>query len=742
MAQQDEWEVVPNDDWEPVTPLPTPPNSFGNSVINPPMINQPPVSEPTTWWGGFRKGLTDYAGEELHKLTPSGMAENPLLQSAAQPKTMGDMLNLLVLPSNIPNIGKLLPKGKLSQVAESVANPIAHEIPDFDLSLRHPDLVPVGAEPIIPKNPVKSADDMIYEMAQNKFNMGREQPITQPGLGEMHTTVDKSTVAEVGALERMQGMSDEEFLATTKKPTSDVLPTTAKDMPSSQELPTGPQKDKFANLSSEEVNDLFSKPIKRKELEQILIAPSKAEVNDMLQKGYIFDGLDDKGQFKFKYQSEPTGPLESTIGETRGSGGNKPPRDGSVVDSEGGGNGGDGHIGPLADVQRPSRTAEALNLPRAIMASMDFSAPLRQGMPLIHKKQFWTSLDDMFKAWGSEGAFREIQKSIAEKPLFKPRVGKGGVQLPSFAEDAGLKLTDLTDLSKREEMLMSTWAEKIPGVRRSNRAYTSFLNKLRADTFEDLINKGKIFGANGETNLPLAREIANFVNTASGRGSLGKLESSAVALNSMFFSPRLIASRLTMLNPNYYIMANPMVRKEALKSLFAVAAVGNTIGELSKMAGAEVENDPTSSDFRKIKIGDTRIDPFAGFQQYIVAANRLIQGRTKSSTTGQEYNLGEKFGRPTRLDVAGRFAESKLNPVLSFATGMLRGKDFTGQPFNVPEEIASRFVPIFLQDLKQLATENPDLLPLPENYQNFFPQNLPMALPSMFGMGVQQYESR
>lgn len=403
-------------------------------------------------------------------------------------------------------------------------------------------------------------------------------------------------------------------------------------------------------------------------------------------------------------------------------------------------------IGSLADEKKGSMAAEILNFPRAIMASMDFSAPLRQGLPLIHKKEFWSSLDDMFKAWGSEEAFRAIQNSIADKPLFKERVGPKGKMLPSFAEDAGLKLTDLTNLSNREEALMSTWAEKIPGVRRSNRAYTAFLNKLRADSFESLVKSGKVFGADGEVNAPLAKELANFVNTASGRGSLGKLEQSAVALNSTFFAPRLIASRLQMFNPWAFYKASPMVRKETLKSLFAIAAAGNLVTQLGSMAGGEVESDPTSSDFGKLKFGNTRLDPYAGFQQYLVLANRLIQGRIKSSTTGNEYNLGEKFGRATRFDVATRFAESKLNPVMSFITGWLHGKDpVTGQPFDVPEEMVQRLTPIMLQDLKQLATENPDLIPFVHDdnpYEEFHPENLPFAVLAAFGMGVQNYESR
>lgn len=367
---------------------------------------------------------------------------------------------------------------------------------------------------------------------------------------------------------------------------------------------------------------------------------------------------------------------------------------------------------------------EAVNLPRAIMASSDFSAPLRQGLGLFHRKEYWTSFDDMFKSFGSDKAFRAVQESIQSQPNFK------------LAQDSNLSLTDLYGLSNREEQFMSTWAERIPimgrGIRASNRAYVGFLNKLRADTFNSLVNNLEKAGLKPHENLILTKELAAYINTATGRGSLGKLEAHANTLNSVLFSPRLQASRLQLLGkpfmPSTYMKMNPAIRKEYLKTLFSMAGVGTAVVELGKLAGGKVINDPTSSDFRKLKIGNTRLDPYAGMQQYLVAASRLMTNEQTSSNTGRTYELGGKFGSPTRLDVAGRFVESKLNPVLSFATTMLRGKDFTGQPVHVQTEIANRFIPIIVQDVLELAQEDPNMIPL--------------AIPASFGMGMQTYSGK
>lgn len=465
-------------------------------------------------------------------------------------------------------------------------------------------------------------------------------------------------------------------------------------------------------------------------------------------KGYEYLEDTPDGRMKFKYTGKKVDPvLEGEVGLI------KPTP--SAAHKQ---------LGPLADKVKENKFIEGYNLSRGLMASLDFSAPFRQGIGLVHKKEFWKAMPDMFRAAKSEEGFRAIQDSIAERPLFKPRVGPKGKVLPSFAEQAGLKLTDLTDLSKREEAIMSTWAEKVPGVRGSNRAYTAFLNKLRADTFETLIKDGKVFGADGETNIVLSRELANFVNTATGRGDLGKLEKSAVTLNSILFSPRLIASRLQLLAMPFYTSANPMVRKEALKSLFAIAAVGNAVGQLGKLAGGEVDNNPNSSDFGKLKIGDTRIDPYAGFQQYIVAANRLMRPNfakisgmkdvdtgfvpadiasgylgtggqeVTSSTSGRTYDLWNPKGPfdPTHAKKAMEFMRGKSHPVIGFIWSLMSGrKEMSGKPMNfstlnpMENALAQRFIPILLQDLYELQQADPALIPL--------------AIPAAFGVGIQHY---
>ena len=360
---------------------------------------------------------------------------------------------------------------------------------------------------------------------------------------------------------------------------------------------------------------------------------------------------------------------------------------------------------------------EIANIPRSLMASYDLSAPLRQGVFLIGRpKQFAPAFKDMFKHFFSEKSYKSLMEGIATRPTYK------------VMKESNLALTDIAKgFSAREEEFMSSLAEKIPiigkGVRMSGRAYTGFLNKLRADVFDDIVKKGAELGIDDPKFL---KDTAKFINTATGRGGLGPLEGSATILNTTLFSPRLVASRLHLLNPVFYAKLHPQARKEALKSLFTFGATATTVASLAKMGGAEIGVDPRSADFMKVKLGNTRFDILGGFQQPIRTAAQFISGKIVSSTTGKTMTMGEGYKPLTRTQVLGRFFESKEAPVVSLATAIARGRNTLGEKTDVPTEVMNRLVPMVAQDLKELHDEQGA-------------KGLPAVIPAIFGVGVQTY---
>lgn len=374
-----------------------------------------------------------------------------------------------------------------------------------------------------------------------------------------------------------------------------------------------------------------------------------------------------------------------------------------------------------------ARTAglEIANVPRAIMASLDLSFGLRQGVMLAarHPTLFAKSFVKQFQWFKSERAFRDTIAEIKSRPTYP------------LMQESGLALTEIgKNMAAREEPFMGAApVEKIPVlgsiVRGSNRAFAGFANKLRADVFDYLIDKAEKLGRNPHEDAKLATDIATVVNTASGRGRLGAtLERAAPALNAGFFSPRLMASRLQSLNPVYYIKLDKFARAEALKTLLSFVGAGTTIVGLAKLAGADVGLDWRSADFGKIKIGKTRIDVWGGFSQYARLAGQWITGEVVSSTSGKKMTLGEGYKPLTRLDITQRFLEYKTAPVVSFALGLMKGQGQFGEKYNLTDELARRFVPMIISDAIDIYKEDPKALPL-------------SAL-GVFGLGVQTYSRR
>ena len=185
-----------------------------------------------------------------------------------------------------------------------------------------------------------------------------------------------------------------------------------------------------------------------------------------------------------------------------------------------------------------------------------------------------------------------------------------------------------------------------------------------------------------------------------------------------------------MLNPVYYARLSPKARGTAIQSGEAFATVALATLAAASAAGAAVEWDPRSSDFAKIKIGNTRYDIMGGLQQNIVLAARELTGEKKSSTTGETKSITSgKFGAPSRLSVLSDAIQNKETPVLSAGSRILRGKDIGGNPVNPWNEIDKLFIP--LSPAQTYSTiKDKGLVP-----------GLALSAPGFVGAGVQTYGS-
>lgn len=357
--------------------------------------------------------------------------------------------------------------------------------------------------------------------------------------------------------------------------------------------------------------------------------------------------------------------------------------------------------------------SDIINAPKSFLATLNFHAPLRQGIGLIHKAEFWQALPTMIKSMGSEEFYQNMMNGIEESPDY------------AFAKTMGLRMTDARDLDNREEQFISKLPEKLPlglgaTIRMFSRGYMGFLNKLRFDTFNNLTNHLQDTQLSKEEYINASRQVATFVNNATGRGDLGRLEKMGDELNMIFFSPRMIASRYHMLSsvfkPSTYTTLNPDVRQEYLKSLLAIAGFIGGVNALGAIIGMKSRKNPISSDFGKLKEDNTRVDPGAGFLQDVTFAARFLMNEEETST-GKNVQFGSNFNAPTRLSLTSNFAQSKLSPAAQFAVDLAKGTDFEGKPVNlapqnISREVMDKFTPMVLGDLYNLYKNDPKLFPL------------------------------
>ena len=391
--------------------------------------------------------------------------------------------------------------------------------------------------------------------------------------------------------------------------------------------------------------------------------------------------------------------------------------------------------------------SDVVNMPKSLMASADLSAPLRQGAILSARHPVLATR-----------AFKEmINQFLSGKEAQKWHDDLIRTDGYIRAKKSGLFISEpMARLVAKEEAFMSNLAEKIPVygrfVKGSNRAYSAFLNKMRMDVFNQHHKALMDAGFKGEVMKKELEAMAYLINNFTGRGGLGKAEIAAPLLNSLFFAPRFVKSRLniladtasgfgliqgglakTSIGRGFGLKGTitPRARIEAYKAMASYIGMGWTVLQLAKLAGADVEADPRSSDFGKIKIGDTRYDIWAGLQQPAVLFSRLKTQATKSTRTGKITPLGEGYKADDGLDVLGRFMRTKTSPQLSTFLSHQSGEFMDRKPFSWGEAAKGMVIPLVYQDLLSAYQEKGvggavDILP-----------TLP---PSFFGVGVQTYD--
>lgn len=358
---------------------------------------------------------------------------------------------------------------------------------------------------------------------------------------------------------------------------------------------------------------------------------------------------------------------------------------------------------------------------RALMTSIDWSGLLRQGGFIVfsHPERVPGAVVKMFHATFSDQKAYEIMEEIMNRP-----------NAPLYMRDKLFLAEPGGRLTRQEEYFMSEWAHRIPiigkGVEASERAYTTVLNVLRADSYDAMMDG---LAKNGEVTVEEGRAIANYVNIATGRGNLGDLERAAVTMNTIFFAPRYVVSRFQLIL-GMPLKGGTAATRKAIAKDYGRYAIGMTaVYTLGMLAGGSLEWDPTKGDFGKIRFGNTRLDPMSGFAQASIFGARSFAA-LGSLVTGKTEQPG--FGGFTYWDTTTFLLRTKLSPALSIPYDALSGENVVHEEID-PSTLKYWIelpMPLALRDIKEAMEEEG------------VPSGTAAGILSIFGVGIQVYSQK
>jgi len=367
---------------------------------------------------------------------------------------------------------------------------------------------------------------------------------------------------------------------------------------------------------------------------------------------------------------------------------------------------------------------DAANIPRAMLASGDLSVTFRQlALAVSRKPQYLPKvLKVQLQTLFSPKNWRAISEAGLSNPDVQLFVEKGMYRAPEPGKA-------IARLWMREEQFQSNLAERIPVVgkmiKASERAFTAGANAMRdsmAKDYASLLRKKNLL------NDENVEGLAQVINWATGRGSFPKnIRSTAPVLNAFFFAPRYVLSRIYD-TPRLLASTNPIVRQEAWRTVFQFLGAGGSILGLAKLSGAEIEFNPLSSDVGKIKVGNTRLDIWAGFIQYYRFAAQLTMGKREITGTKKEQELD-------RLQVIWRMLQSKGSPIFGLVVDLLSGETYTGEPMyeggweTLGREAKNRLLFLVAQDILEAIQANGLVGGL-------------VGIPATLGVGAVSYEEK
>jgi len=367
------------------------------------------------------------------------------------------------------------------------------------------------------------------------------------------------------------------------------------------------------------------------------------------------------------------------------------------------------------------------NIPRVLKTTIDLSAPFRQGVRLMagHPIEFAKAFYKMHKLAFNKDAYDKFIAEIVSSDKY------------ALIKASGLSITDATGAQKaREEQFWNNiisntlessllnkvtfgLAKKFDNItfKASERGYSGFIDMMRLNVFLDAVKVMERQGITFENNKEAYKELAAYVNAATGRGDTGRMgQRTMEILNTAFFSPKFMKSlydyvrSVTKAATGAGTELPPSVRKMIVKDFIGFIGVGYMLSALAQAAvkGNDdddekgLELDGRSTDFMKVVSGKTRYEMWSGFQPMVRTIWQYITGESKSTKDGSIKKVdGSVFGGRDRNDLIVQFFGNKLSPNAGFLYKWNSGKGSDFEPFDAKKELKNMFIPMSIDLLSE-----------------------------------------
>jgi hypothetical protein len=283
-------------------------------------------------------------------------------------------------------------------------------------------------------------------------------------------------------------------------------------------------------------------------------------------------------------------------------------------------------------------------------------------------------------------------------------------------------------LPKTEEQFPTSLPERIPVVGRvftaSENAFLGSGLRMRTRLFDLMTEMAKENGVDLGDKYQI-ESIGKIVNALTARGQWGKKKGMAhPAVRLFLWAPKMLKGNIDVLLAHHIQDISPFARKQAATNIAKIASELAVIYMISNaLVPGSAEYDPRSSNFGRIKIGDTRFDPTGGMSQLVTLATRLalffsnITGASelmfgkkipekKSSTTGRLSFYSKKIGEVSAEEAFIDFLEGKATPGFRILIDAMKGETWEGKKPKAWRLAYQSFSPIALRNVWELREES------------------------------------